>query len=137
MNNYEATEITDVAPSSLSHLIGQRGVIDQVKVALDAAQMDGKKFDHSLLVGPPGLGKSILAAVIAQEMATDFHEILGQSIKNIADLNALLLRAKDKDVVHIDEAHELTKEYQTALYLAVDKRRLVVQGGKSRMTVSS
>ena len=135
MENNEATEINDVAPSSLSHLIGQRGVIDQVKVALDAAQMDGKKFDHALLVGPPGMGKSALAAVIAQEMATDFHEVLGQSIKNGADLNLLLLGAKDRDVVHIDECHELGKEYQTALYLAVDKRKLIIQGGKTPMTL--
>ena len=135
MERNEATEINDVAPSSLSHLIGQRGVIDQVKVALDAAQMDGKKFDHRFLVGPPGMGKSALAAVIAQEMATDFHEVLGQSIKNAADLNALLLSAKDRDVVHIDECHELAKEYQTALYLAVDKRKLIIQGGKTPMTL--
>ncbi len=135
MDRNEATEINDVAPSSLSHLIGQRGVIDQVQVALDAAQMDGKKFDHALLVGGPGLGKSILAAVIAQEMATDFHEVLGQSIKNVADLNVLLLAAKDKDVVHIDEAHELAKEYQTALYLAVDKRKLIIQNGKTPMSL--
>ena len=131
----EATEINDVAPSSLSHLIGQRGVIDQVRVALDAAQMDNKKFDHALLVGPPGMGKSALAAVIAQEMATDFHEVLGQSIKNQADLNTLLLSAKEKDVLHIDEAHELAKEYQTALYLAVDKRKLIIQNGKTPMTL--
>ena len=74
--NNDLTEINDVAPTSLNHLIGQRGVIDQVKVALDAAQMDNKKFDHALLVGPPGMGKSALAAVIAQEMAGGFHEIL-------------------------------------------------------------
>jgi Holliday junction DNA helicase RuvB len=135
MENNEATEINDVVPSSLSHLIGQRGVIDQVRVALDAAQMDNKKFDHALLVGPPGMGKSALAAVIAQEMATDFHEVLGQSIKNPADLNVLLLAAKDKDIVHIDECHELAKEYQTALYLAVDKRKLIIQGGKTPMTL--
>ena len=135
MENNEATEINDVAPSSLSHLIGQRGVIDQVRVALDAAQMDDKKFDHALLVGPPGLGKLNLASCIAQEMATDLHEVLGQSIKNAADLNVLLLAAKDKDVVHIDECHELGKEFQTALYLAVDKRRLIIQGGKTPMTL--
>ena len=57
MEKNEATEINDIAPSSLSHLIGQRGVIDQVRIALDAAQMDNKKFDHSLLVGPPGMGR--------------------------------------------------------------------------------
>jgi len=109
-------------------LIGQQGVIDQVRVAIDAAQMDGKKFDHSLLVGPPGLGKSALANVIAEEMAADLHEILGQSIGSPADLNALLLTAKNGDVIHIDECHELGKEYQTALYLALDKRTLTISG---------
>ena len=135
MEHNEATEINDVAPSSLSHLIGQRGVIDQVKNALDAAQMDGKKFDHALMVGPPGMGKTALAAVIAQEMATELHEVLGQSIRNTADLNMLLLGAKDRDVVHIDECHELQKIFQTALYLAIDKRTLIVQGGKTPMTL--
>jgi Holliday junction DNA helicase RuvB len=61
--------------------------------------------------------------------------VLGQSIKNAADLNALLLSAKDRDVVHIDEAHELAKEYQTALYLAVDKRKLIIQNGKTPMSL--
>ena len=84
-------EINDVAPSSIRHLMGQKGVIDQVSVALDAAQMDGKKFDHSLLVGPPGVGKSALAAIIAAEMAVDLHEVLGQAIKNPADLHLLFL----------------------------------------------
>ena len=64
-----------------------------------------------------------------QEMATDFHEVLGQSIKTPSDLNALLLAAKHKDVVHIDECHEMKKEYQTALYLAMDQRKFVVQSG--------
>lgn len=126
----QKNEINDVAPSSIRHLIGQRGVIDQVAVALDAAQMDGKKFEHALLVGPPGLGKSALAAIIAREMATDFHEVLGQAIASPADLHALLLAAKHRDVVHIDEAHELAKPFQTALYLALDKRKIVLSGSK-------
>jgi Holliday junction DNA helicase RuvB len=121
-----ASEVNSAAPSSLNHLIGQRGVIDQVRTALDAAFEDATRFDHSLLVGGPGLGKSQLAAVIAQEMATDFHEVLGQSITSIGDLNALLLGTKDKDIIHIDEAHELAKPLQTALYLALDKRTIYI-----------
>ena len=71
---------SDFQPSSLSHLIGRRNVIRQVEVALDACQQDNKRFDHSLLVGPPGLGgRFALAAVIAQEMAADCHEVLGQA----------------------------------------------------------
>ena len=122
-------EINDVAPSSIRHLIGQRGVIDQVAVALDAAFADGTEFDHALLVGPPGTGKSALAHVIACEMAGDLHEVLGQSIKRPDDLHALLLSAKPKDVVHVDESHQLTKPYQTALYMALDKRKIVLSGG--------
>jgi holliday junction DNA helicase RuvB len=130
MPENNASEINDVAPTSIRHLIGQHGVIAQVAVALDAAQMDAKKFECSLLVGPPGMGKSALAAVIAQEMATDFQEVLGQSITSPADLNALLLRANPRDVIHIDEAHELGKPFQTSLYLALDKRKIVLSGGK-------
>jgi Holliday junction DNA helicase RuvB len=122
-----SNEINDVAPTSLKHMIGQRGVMAQVAVALDAAFADNKKFDSSLLVGPPGCGKSQTARIIAAEMAADLHEVLGQSIGCAADLNALLLSAKDKDVVHVDEAHELDKEFQTALYLAMDQRRIVLQ----------
>ena len=121
-------QINDAQPTSLAHLIGQKAVIAQVSTALDAAFEDHNRFDHSLLVGGPGLGKSQLASVIAQEMATNFIEVLGQSITTLADLNALLLEAKDKDIVHIDEAHELEKKYQTALYLALDKQCLF--GGK-------
>lgn len=128
----EIKEINDVAPSSLKHIVGQESVKAQVQVALDAAQQDAKKVDSALLVGGPGLGKSALARVIADEMATGFHEVIGQSIKFPSDLNALLLGAKDRDVCHIDEAHELPKTLQTALYLALDQRKLFVPGPKGK-----
>jgi holliday junction DNA helicase RuvB len=133
MQEQQANEINDVTPTSLNHIIGQRGVVDQVKVALDAAQQDGKKFDHALLVGGPGLGKTQVATVISCEMATDLHEALGQSLKNPGDLNALLLAAKDRDVLHIDECHELKKEFQTGLYRAIENRKLFIQGRASRV----
>lgn len=125
------TEVNDVAPSSVAHVVGQPGVVEQVKVAIDAAFQDQRRFDHAMLVGPPGMGKSMVANVIAQEMATDFHEVLGQSVATPADLNALLLQAGDKSVVHIDEAHECPKPIQTALYLAMDKRKVFISGGKA------
>lgn len=131
MSEQRSGEVNDFAPSSLNHMVGQRSVVEQVQVALDAAFQDGRKMDSCLMVGPPGIGKSALANIIACEMATDFHEILGQSIAAPADLNALLLAAKEKSVVHIDEAHELRKDYQTALYLAIDQRKLLLSGGKN------
>ena len=129
----EHPEINDVSPSSLAHIIGQRSVVEQVGVAIEAAFADSRKFDHALLVGGPGLGKTQLASVIAQEMAVEFNEALGQSIKNPGDLNALLLAAKEKSVLHLDEAHELKKEYQTALYRAIEGRKLFIQGRSSQV----
>lgn len=124
-------EIEPAFPSSLAHLVGQKAVIAQVRTAVDAAFEDRSRFDHALLVGSPGLGKSQLASIIAQEMAVDFHEVLGQSITNIGDLNALLLEAKDDDIIHIDECHELDKRYQTALYLALDKQSICVSSKRT------
>ena len=126
----EGNEINDVAPTSLGHIIGQKSVVAQVAVAVEAAFADGKKFDSALLIGPPGTGKSAVARVIADEMAAHLHEVLGQSVASPADLNGLLLTARDRDVIHIDEAHELDKTYQTSLYLAVDQRRIALQGGR-------
>jgi len=129
----QANEINDVTPSSLSHVIGQRSVVEQVRVAVEAAFADNRKFDHALLVGPPGLGKTQVASVIACEMATRLHEVLGQSVKAPADLNAILLAAQDKEIVHFDEIHEMKREFQTALYRAVEERKLFVQGRSSRV----
>ena len=125
-----AKEINETGPTSLNHLVGQQSVVAQVRTAIDAAFEDGRKMDSALLTGPPGLGKSALAKIIAEEMAVEFHEVIGQSIARPSDLNALLLAAKEKSIVHIDECHELRKEYQTALYLALDKRKLLLNGGK-------
>jgi len=125
------TEINDLSPTSLNHLIGQKKVVEQLRVAIDAAFEDGKKMDDALLVGPPGLGKTQCCKVIAAELASVCHEVLGQAIECSADLNAVLLAAKDKDIVFFDECHELPKEHQTALYLAIDQRKINLAGGRS------
>ena len=97
----QANEINDVAPSSLSHIVGQASVKAQVAVALEAAFADAKKMDDCLLVGGPGLGKTQVAKVIAAELASECHEVLSQAIQSSADLNAVLLGAKEKDVVFL------------------------------------
>lgn len=133
----QANEINDIAPSSLNHIIGQQSVVKQVAVALEAAFADAKKLDDCLLVGAPGLGKTQVAKVIAAELASECHEVLSQAVQSSADLNAVLLAAKEKDVVFLDECHELPKEQQTALYLALDQRKIVLPGGKSGCTPTS
>ena len=134
MSDDKAFDINDARPTSVRHLIGQPGVVDQIVVALDSAQQDNRKFDHALLVGAPGTGKTAASQIIAAEMGTDFLDVLGQSINSVADLNALLLQATDRAVVFVDEAHELDKSLQTALYLALDQRRVLLQGSRKGST---
>src|SRR5277367_359441 len=113
MNDDRPLDINEARPSSIRHLIGQPSVTEQITVALDSAQQDSRNFDHSLLVGPPGMGKTAAAQIIAAEMGTDFLDVLGQSLNGVAELNALLLQATDRAVVFIDEAHELDRSLQT------------------------
>lgn len=127
-------DVNDTSPTSIRHIVGQRGVVEQIAVALDAAHQDARKFDHSLLVGPPGCGKTATSQIIAQEMATDFVSVLGQSISSISELNGLLIQATHRAVIFIDEAHELSKSLQTTLYLALDQRSVVVSSsGKTSL----
>ena len=128
-------DLNDASPTSFNHIIGQKTVIDQLVVALSACWEDHRRLDDALLVGPPGLGKSQIATVIGHELATTVHEALGQSIKSVSDLNALLLAAGDKEVVFIDEVHELSKTFQTTLYLCLDKRKILVRSGSSYSSI--
>ncbi len=125
-------DFTDASPDALDQLVGQRAVVAQVRVALDAARHDAATFPSALLTGGPGLGKSQLARCIAAEMGSDFTEVLGQAIREPADLNAILLAATSRAVVHVDEAHELDKEFQTALYLAIDQKKVLLSTRSNR-----
>ena len=129
-----ATEINDVAPSSLSHLIGQRGVIDQVKVALDAAQMDGKKFDHALLVGGPGLGKSQLAPSLPLRWRPTSTNTWGSQLIT-QQISTCYCWVRKIEMSSTSMKLTSSKNFQTALYLAIDKRKLIIQGGKTPMTL--
>ena len=129
MNENQKNEINEVQPSSLRHIVGQVGVKNVLAVAIDSSQMDSVTFPHALMVGGPGLGKTAIAQVLAAELAADYFEVLGQSIKHPSDLNSVLLAATPGSVVFIDEAHELKTEFQTALYLALDKRKIILSGG--------
>jgi Holliday junction DNA helicase RuvB len=132
MSEKQMAEVSDAGPGSLNDMIGQTSVMAQVAVALSAASADATKFPHAILCGPPGVGKSQTAAIIARAMNTKLHEILGQTIKSAAELNCLLLEVEeDRTIVHIDEAHEIDRVYQTALLYALDQRRVFLQGSKA------
>ena len=117
-------------PASLDDVIGQQQVIETVKVALAAARADGTKFEHSLLVGPPGLGKTQISQLIGAEMNSGYREVLAQSLASISDVNSLLLASRDKGVVLLDEIHEADPGIQTYLYQVIDSQKLTIQSGR-------
>lgn len=119
-------ELNNVRPSSLNHLVGQKSVIEQTRIAVNASFADHKAVDHAMFVGPPGVGKTQLAQVVAEELAVDFYEVLGQTLSTPTKLNNLLMNAKPNGIIFIDEAHEIPKAQQTALYLALDQKRVIV-----------
>lgn len=122
------TEVNEAAPDTLDGMIGNPWVRDQIATAIASARADSTRCDHCLLVGPGGVGKSLAASIIANEMKSGFKEILGENIKTPTDLNGIFLKAKDKDVIHIDEAHLLG--CQETLYPIIDKRIVTIQAGK-------
>lgn len=135
MSDSTPKDVQDVKPTSLRHLIGNDHVRQQIQVALDACFEDQVRFPDTLLTGPPGQGKSSLANVIALELATTLHETLGQSVSGPAELNALLLSAKDGEVIHVDEVHELPTEQQTALFICLDQRKLLVANERGALSI--
>ena len=126
-------EVNDVQPTSLKHLESdsQKSMHEMVKVALDVSFQDSQRFPHASLVGSPGLGKSVLANVIASELCVPFKEVLGQTLRTPADLNALLLGATEKSIVFVDESDTLPIPIHPALYLALDKKMLFLSSGGS------
>lgn len=130
-----ASEINDVQPTSLSHIAcdSNKLIIEQCRVALDAAFADNRRLDHALMLGPPGTGKSTMASVLAAEMAVPFMEVVGDNLKTAADVNNLLLQAEDKTIIHIDEIHSASRNVIESIYIALDKRQLYVRG-KSAIT---
>lgn len=134
MSDEVPNDLRDVQPSSFRHIIGQRHVTEALKIAVDASFQEGKRLDEVLLCGPPGLGKSALVSVLAQELAVPFNEVLAQSITNTAELNAVLLGASS-GLLFLDEIHLLNPNQQHSLLQVLDKRRIFLSGGKSVQSI--
>ena len=109
---------------TINHWIGQEQAIRRFKVALEASWNDGKKLDHMVFCGCPGTGKTLLANLAAKEMGVQLHERIAQVVNSMTALNGLLLGAKNKDIVFLDEIHELLPSVQTLLYRAMEGQRI-------------
>lgn len=122
---------------TIDHFIGQQDVIARFRVALEAAWQDGTRLPHMLFVGPPGVGKTELAHVAAREMGVTLHERIAQTLMSPGAVNALLLGAEDKEIVFLDEIHELFPHVQTTLYRAMEDGQIFVEGrGEETLTLS-
>ncbi len=105
---------------TIDHVIGMEDVVRRLRVCLEACWNDGTRLPHALLVGGPGVGKTMTAHLIARELGVQVHERLAQVVNTPGSLNGLLLQANDKDICFLDELHELLPSMQTVLYRAME-----------------
>ena len=117
-------------PRSLTEYIGQREVKANLSVLLEAARQRGEAADHVLLYGPPGLGKTTLATIIARELGVNVRYTSGPAIERAGDLAAILTALDERDVLFIDEIHRLNRAVEEILYPAMEDYALDVMIGK-------
>ncbi|MDD6062968.1 MAG: Holliday junction branch migration DNA helicase RuvB [Acutalibacteraceae bacterium] len=117
-------------PRRLSEYIGQEKVKENLKVYIEAAKRRGESLDHVLLYGPPGLGKTTLAGIVANEMGVNLRVTSGPAIEKQGDLAALLTNLNEGDILFIDEIHRLNRSVEEVLYPAMEDNALDIIIGK-------
>src|SRR3954467_2346711 len=115
---------TSLRPQRLSEFIGQEQARANLWVFIEAARTRGEALDHTLFVGPPGLGKTALARVVSRELGVNFRATAGPVIAKAGDLAALLTNLEDRDVLFIDEIHRLNPAIEEILYPAMEDFQL-------------
>ncbi|MEM6997952.1 MAG: Holliday junction branch migration DNA helicase RuvB [Patescibacteria group bacterium] len=125
-----SAEENSLRPKTFSEYIGQERLKKNLKLAIDAAKKRGEPIDHVLLYGPPGLGKTTMASVIANEMGAQLRVTSGPAIDRAGDLASLITNLKDGDILFIDEIHRLNRSVEEVLYSAMEDFKLDIMLGK-------
>ena len=128
-----ATELdpeSGLRPQALDEFIGQGELKEHLNIVLEAARKRGQSVDHLLFAGPPGLGKTTLAGIIATEMGVQLHVTSGPALERAGDLAAILTKLEDGDVLFIDEIHRLSRAVEEILYPAMEDFQLDIVVGK-------
>ncbi len=125
----QVIEIT-LRPQNFDEYIGQERLKKNLKLAIEAAQKRNEPIDHVLLYGPPGLGKTTMASVIAHEMKTGLRITSGPAIERAGDLASILTNLSDGDILFIDEIHRLSRAVEEVLYSAMEDFKLDIVIGK-------
>lgn len=126
----ELRQETNLRPQRLDDYIGQKSAKDNLKVFIEAAKLRGEPLDHVLFYGPPGLGKTTLAGIIANELGVDIKITSGPAIDRAGDLAAILTNLNENDVLFIDEIHRLNRSVEEVLYSAMEDFALDIIIGK-------
>ncbi len=124
------TEDPALRPRNLDEYIGQRAVVDNLKVYIQAAKKRGDAMDHVLLAGPPGLGKTSLAHIIAEELGVEIRPTSGPILERGGDLAAILNSLQPREVLFIDEIHRMNRAVEEVLYSAMEDFRIDVMLGQ-------
>ena len=127
---------SSLRPSSFDEYVGQTNLKENLKVFVGAAKLRDESLDHVLLYGPPGLGKTTMSMIIANEMGTNIKITTGPSIEKTGDLVAILTALEPGDVLFIDEIHRLNKVVEEILYPAMEDFCVDVVIGKEASTRS-